>query len=322
MPIFLKLTLFTFFFSTLLLSSELKPLIKLKTSGFVNDFVIDGTTLYAATTSGVIDVFDLYSKKEIEKILLPPVKSGRGEMITPSILSIDYLNKKLLIVSSGAQGRKNIWIYENKQLQKVAHKSREALVRKARFLDDDHYLFVTFDSDVIKYQRTEGYENYHRQMTQSRLSDMVLSEDKRVMVMADESGEVRLIDVNSSEEIALVGAQNLDNIYKIAYQNGTILTGGQDRRVGVYPKDEKPYYLKSDFLVFCVGLCDDGGLGAYSSGFDHDIQLFDVKTRAKLYRLVGHRSVINKIYFLTETIIVSAGDETQILIWQLPSAHR
>jgi len=274
-----------------------------------------------ATTEGVIDVFDLYTKKEIDKIYLPMIKSGRGEMIKSKILSLDYLNRKLLIVSSGSEGRKNIWIYEEGKLERVARKSKDALIKRARFIDDDHYLFATFDSDVISYQRGEEYESYHRHMTQSRLSDIALSEDKSVMVMSDESGEVRLIDVNTSKEIAFVGAQNLDNIYKVVYKNGTILAGGQDRRVAVYVQGEKPYYLKSDFLVFCVGLCDDGRTGAYSSGFEHDIQLFDVRTKRKLYRLVGHHAVINKILFFTETIIISAGDEKQVLIWQLPSAH-
>jgi len=313
--------LFLLLFSSLY-AEALKPLIRLQSSGYVNDFAVDGTTLYLATTEGVVDLFDLMRKVRIGEIVLPDIMSGRGEKVRPKLLSIDYFNGKLLLVSSGAEGRKNIWVYDTDGLRLVAEKSRDALVQEARFIDDEHYLFGTVASEVIRYAEGEQYEQYHRQMTQSRLSDMALSEDKSVMVMADESGEVRLIDVNSSKEIAFLGAENLDNVYKLVYKKGTVLTGGQDRRVGVYVEGQRPYYIKSDFLVYCVGLCDHAKVGAYSSGFDHDIQLFDIATKKKLYRLVGHRSVINKILFFSDTIIISAGDEEEVLIWQLPSGHQ
>jgi len=322
MPFLVRIAFITWLLIPTLFAQDLKPLIRLQVSGFVNDFIVDGATLYVATTEGVVEIFDLYSKKKIDKIVLPLIESGRGEMVVSKVLSIDYLNGKLLLVTSASKGRKNIWIYEDKKLRKVAQKSADALVKKARFLDDENYLFATFDSDVIKYQTQENYEAYHRQMTQSRLSDIALSEDRSVMAMADESGEVRLIDTATSQEIAMVGALNLDNVYKVVFKEGTILTGGQDRRVGVYVKGQKPYYIQSNFLVYCVGICDDAGMGAYSSGFDHDIQLFEIKSKKKIYRLVGHKSVINKILFFTETIIVSAGDEREVLIWQLPKAHR
>jgi len=313
---------FLLFLGPTLSAQDLKPTIRLPTSGFVNDFVINESFLYVATTEGVIDIFDLYKKRRVGEILFPHVTSGRGERVVPKLLSIDYLNKKLLIVSSAENGRKNIWMYEKNHLIRVAEKSSDALVKEARFLDDEHFLFGTIASEIILYQNSENYEQYHQQITQSRLSGLALSEDRSHVIMADESGEVRLIDVKSGKESAFIGAQNLDNVYKVVYKNGTVLTGGQDRRVGVYVAGQKPYYIQSNFLVYCVGLCDDAGMGAYSSGFDHDIQLFDTKSKKKMYRLVGHKSVINKIYFFTETIIVSAGDENEVLIWQLPSGHQ
>lgn len=318
--IYLK-TVLPLLVATSLFSQELKPLIRLETSGYINDFIIDDTKVYAATTEGKVEIFDIYKKEKVGEIVFPLVSSGRGEAVVVRVLSIDKLQNRLLLVTSASKGKKDIWIYTEGGLKRVAQKSADALVKKAQFIDEDHYLFATFASEAILYAQGENYEQYHRQLTQSRLSDMVMSEDKKRMVMADESGEVRLIEVNSSKEIALVGALNVDNIYKIAYKNGTILTGGQDRRVGVYGKGIAPYYLKSDFLVYCVGLCADGGMGAYSRGFDHDIQIFEIKTKKERYRLVGHNSVINKIVFFTETIIVSAGDAEEILIWQLPAGH-
>ena len=58
-----------------------------------------------------------------------------------------------------------------------------------------------------------------------------------------------LLNSKSGKVIKKFKPLNLDNIYKLAYKNGNILTAGQDRRVGVYPKNGTPYYIKSDFFI-------------------------------------------------------------------------
>ena len=87
------------------------------------------------------------------------------------------------------------------------------------------------------------------------MGGMVLSQDKSKMVISDESGAVKVIDVNTSRIEKEYTKEHVDNIYKVAYANGVILTAGQDRRVGVYFTDSgNSYHLKSNFLVYCVGL--------------------------------------------------------------------
>jgi WD40 repeat protein len=149
------------------------------------------------------------------------------------------------------------------------------------------------------------------------MGGMALSSDKKKMVISDESGCVRLIDINSSKVEKTLSSEHVDNIYSVAYADGVILTGGQDRRVGVYHKDGNAYHIKSDFLVYCVGLSPSGKIGAYSSGENNVLQLFNTQNKVKLHRLKGHYATPNKIMFITENLLISSGDEETVYFWKI-----
>lgn len=299
-------------------TKDIKPLFQLKASGLVSDFVIDANKLYAATSQGSIDIFDLETQKVIDRIILKPILTERGELVPAHLFSVDRVDGKTLFVSKGENGYRNVWIYENFELKKLIGEEKKLFVKKAHFAQNGDILLGTFGSDVLLYDETEGYEVYQKHISESALGGMALSVDKKKVLMSDEAGIVRLIDVNSSKVDKIFSSEHVDNIYRVAYQNGTIITAGQDRRVGVYYTDDrKSYHLKSDFLVYCVALSPSGKVGIYSSGTDHKLQLFNIKSREKTLQLIGHHAVVNKIKFINEDLLVSAGDEQDIYIWSL-----
>ena len=51
--------------------------------GFVNDFVIAEGKIYVANDAGTIDIFDLKTKKIINQIVLDPITSRMGQLISP-----------------------------------------------------------------------------------------------------------------------------------------------------------------------------------------------------------------------------------------------
>jgi len=267
--------IFVLLIVSLLQCREITPLFRLETSGLVSDFVLDGNRLYAATDSGSVDIFDLKSRKVIDRIVLDLVPTAKGDKVPARIYSIDRYQGKTLMVSRGATGYRNVWIHQGYRLEKIIDEKKKLFPKKARFIDDDRILFATFGSDIILYERRENYEAYHSHVSDSTLGDIALDSGKRKMVVSDECGTVRVIDVESSNTEASYNRENLDNIYKVAYRKGVILTAGQDRKVGVYLPDGKSYHIKSDFLVYCVALSPSGKTGIYSDGVDHDLQIFD-----------------------------------------------
>ncbi len=137
------------------------------------------------------------------------------------------------------------------------------------------------------------------------------------MVTSSESGQVTLTDVQTGNILKKYKAINLDKVYQVAYKNGTTITAGQDRRVAVYPKEGKSYYIKSDFLVYAVGLSPSGKSGIYSSSEDSDLQLFDIKTGQKTDILVGHYAIPTTIKFYDEKSLLTAGYEDKIFYWRI-----
>jgi WD40 repeat protein len=149
------------------------------------------------------------------------------------------------------------------------------------------------------------------------MGGMILSPDKKKVIISDESGEVRLIDIDTSKVLKTFSSEHVDNIYRVAYANNIIITAGQDRRVGVYRENAKAYHIKSDFLVYAVGLSPSGRTGVYSSGFDHELQLFNTANGSKGDKLIGHYAIPGKILFINENSIISSGDEDRIFFWKL-----
>ncbi|MFA6191117.1 MAG: nitrate reductase [Sulfurimonas sp.] len=313
----LKLVMVFLMFTLSLLAKELHPSATFHSMGSVNSFVVNGEQLYAANNMGIVDVFDIKTQKIINQIALPPLVTATNKLVSQNVISIDYLNGKILIVSIGEHSYRNVWIYEKYELKQIVDESKKLTIKKALFINDEKILFGTFGADIILHDTRENYNLYKSHVTQSTMGGVALNSDKSKMVMSDESGEVRVIDVMSSKVEHVYSSQNLDNVYDVAYNNGVIITAGQDRRVAVYRAGEKDSHIKSHFLVYAVGLSPSGKIGAYSSGDEQNIQLFDTQTKALGDTLVAHKSRITQIWFKNEKEIFSVGSSNDIFYWKL-----
>jgi WD40 repeat protein len=301
----------------LLFARDIKPTFVLKSKGFVNDFVIDGIYLYVAHDEGSVEVFDLSSRKLVGEIFIKPTYDQLGQKIVSKVLSVDRFKNKTLMVTTTFSGYRNIWIHDGKELKQIINTDKKMTIKEANFIDSENMVFGTLGYDLIKYTLKDNYTTYKKHPEQSFFSDMQMSSDKKSFASSSESGKVTITDTKSGKLIKEYDSLNVDNVYKVAYRNGHIITAGKDRRVGVYPKDEKPYYIRSDFLVYCVGISLDGKTGIYSSGEDNNLQLFDIKSGNKTHKLIGHDAVPSTIKFFDENGLFSAGYENNIYYWHI-----
>ena len=302
--------------SNLVNAQIIKPIYKFKASGFVNDFVVNKNKLYIATDRGIVDVYDLKSKKIINQIALNPLETGHGKLVDAIISSIDVVDDKVLILSRTMSGYKNVWLYEKHKLRLIIDESKYLAIKEARFIDNEKMMFSTLGADVILHDFSESYNMYRTHISDSSIGDYKLSQDKKTMAMADESGAVTIVNVADSKILKQPTPQNLDNIYHIAYENGVVLTAGQDRRVGVYPKNGSPYYIKTSFLVYCVGLSPSAKVGVYTKGEKNVLQLFNPQTKQNLHSLVGHKGIVNQIKFTKENEFYSSDRGEHVYFWK------
>ncbi len=307
------------FFLTILIvhSKEIHPTYKLKSMGIVNDFVVVKNKIYIANNEGTVDIFDLNSGKIIEQIVLNPLTTKLNKLVPQNIISVDVINDKVLLVSIGNSAYRNVWIYENHTLTQKIDESQKLTIKEARFIDDEKIFLATFASEIILHDTAEQYNLYNKHISQSTMGDIVLSEDKKTVFISDESGEVQLRELESSKLLKTFSSQNVDNVYHIAYAKGILITAGQDRRVAVYQDGIKDYHIKSDFLVYCVGISPSSKVGVYSKGEKSNLQLFDTKNGRKTDELVGHSGIVNQIKFINENELFSSDRGYYVYYWEL-----
>ena len=214
-----------------------------------------------------------------------------------------------------------VWVHDakkpvNEQLMQIIDEKRKLMPKRAFFSADGKIVLGTIGSDIVLYDSNEAYKVYDTHISESTMGGMALSSDKKKMVISDESGAVRFIDINSSKVEKTLTSEHVDNIYSVAYSQDIILTAGQDKRVGIYSKDHA-FHIKSDFLVYCVGISPSAKVGVYSSGMEHDLQLITTKDGKKTDCLVGHKATPTKVMFTSENTLISAGDEYTIYFWKL-----
>jgi WD40 repeat protein len=298
-------------------ANRIEPLYKLHASGMVYDMVIDSGRLYAATDAGRVDIFDIASRKIVNRIELPGIKDFMGDLIASKIYSVDVLKDSILMVSAGKSGYRNVYLYDGKVLKKVIDSQIELTIKEARFIDKDRILLGLLGNELILYQISSGKQLYKVQMSPSHFNDLALNEDRSKVATADESGVVYILNVADGKTVQILSGQNVDNIYKIDFKKGVVITAGQDRRCAVYRSDRKAYYLPGTFLIYAAGLSPSGKTGLFAANMENEVQVFNTKTKSKIAMLGGHNATLTCFAFLNETELFSAAEENDILFWKL-----
>ena len=298
---------------------EIHPFFKIKTSGAITDFVIHAKSVILSTDAGTIETYNVASGKQLDFIQLPLMKDFMGDPVPTKIFSIDLLGLKMLTVTQGNHGFRNLIIFENGQPEELINAEKDKMmIKKARWVHNNTIMLGLMSNDIVLFDVTKKQVLCEINISPYTFSDFSLTEDKQYAFTADESGIVHKIYINDCELIENYAGINVDNIYQIVYKNGIVITAGQDRRVGVYNTiSGDDYYLQENFLVYSVALNSDGSIGAYSATEDNSISIFMTATRSETCVLVGHQSVITKMAFIDKRTLLTVADDHYLMIWKI-----
>lgn len=298
-------------------AKEIKPLDRLHASGMVYDMVIDNGKLYAATDAGKVDIFDTVTKQIVNKIELPGVKDFMGDLIETKVYSVDVLSGRVMMVTAGEAGYRNVYLHDGQAFKKIIDSQMKLTIKEGRFIDEDTILLGLMSNELILYKISASKQIYKVQMSPSHFDDLALNEDKSKVATADESGEIFILNVDDGKKVQTLSGQNVDNVYKIDFKQGVVITAGQDRRCAVYRPDSPAYYLRGSFLIYAAGLSPSGKIGLYAANMENEVQVFNTRTKSKLFVLKGHNATLTCFAFLNETELFSAAEESDILFWKL-----
>ncbi|MDD3475872.1 MAG: WD40 repeat domain-containing protein [Sulfurimonas sp.] len=302
--------IFAFLLSSLLATTIKEPIAHFVASGSVVDMLYKDGKLYCATDASSVDIFDFETKKLINKIEVKKILDFMGETIDSKVYSVDAIEDKILLLSQDKNGFRRVHIYQNGVLRVLFDYSKGLTVAKAKFLDANTLLLALLSNELISYDIAKNSQNYSIQVSGAKFSDFVLNEERSEVVVADESGNLKIHSTKDGLFLKLLADQNLDNVFQVDYKKGIIATAGQDRRMVIYaPKFNSAYYSESKFLIYSVGLSPSGKIVGYASDENNNVTLQNTITKANLGKFGGNKMTLSKILFISENDFLVGSDD-------------
>jgi len=293
-----------------LFGGDLKPKKIIKLDSVAMDMIIQGSRLFACSANG--DVYEI-EKKAKKLYSLPHFTTPFGEKRAQKAFSLAVSPSLDTFVIAAEDGR--LYIGKNGIIKQSGF-STNSVIKKVALLSDNLALIGLVSSQVTLFDISKNRVVYSTQIGSSPFSDMALSSDKKSLATVGEAGFVYILDAASGKQKALYKNINLDNIYKVDYQNGALITAGQDRRATfLTDKGVVKTRFDADFLVYSVALSPLASKAAVAINDQNDIAIFDTLTKSKVATAKGHNATLNRIVFLSETEFASSADENRILIW-------
>ncbi len=298
-------------------AKDLKPIKEIQMHGNVMDIVIKNDILYAGTTAGMLEMYDIKNDRFIGSVGLKKIHDFMGDLMEPKVYAVDVMDGRKLLLAEGENGVRELYIHENNTTTKVLAK-HELTMQKARFIDKNHVFIGLLSNEILLFDLDTKKILYLKQLSESKFSDFALNEERTQAVVSCESGINYLVSTKDGKLIKELKGANKDNVFKVDYKKNRVSTAGQDRVGAVYDIETGSYKtFRSDFLIYATGLSPDANLAAFAFSIDNDIAVFDLSTDTKHYTLKGQKSTLNTIVFYDERTIFSGSDDRYIMKWKL-----
>ncbi len=241
-----------------------------------------------------------------------------GDIIDSKVYSVDVIKDKVLLLSQAKEGARRVHIYTNDSLNLIIPYSEKLLIAKAKFLDENTILLALLGSELISYDVKNKKINYRTQVSQSKFSNFALNETKTQVVVADESGDLKIYNTKDGVFVKKLSGQNLDNVFQVDYKNSIIATAGQDRKVVIYDtKSNSAYYKMGSFLIYSAGLSPSAKLAGYSSDENNNVTVFNTSTQSILGVFGGNKMTLTNILFINEEEFLVSSDDNTINLYKI-----
>ncbi|KAB7887995.1 WD40 repeat domain-containing protein [Poseidonibacter ostreae] len=315
---FIKAAIFLVLFLFTLNAKDINPSYTYLASGGITDLVIKNGKLYVATKASKVDIFDINTKEKISSITLPKIKDFMGDEINSKIYSVDVFEDSILILSQGSKGGRAIHLYKNSKLTEIISAKKRMFIARAKFINKSKIVFSLLSNELYLYDLENKKQLLETQISQSKFSNFVLSEDKKRIVIADESGILQMLDTDTLKILEVFKKQNLDNVFQVDLKNDIILTAGQDRRAAVFSIKEKTAYHKdATFLIYSAGLSPSGEIAGIASTENNEVKVFNTKTQRDLSMLKGNNTTLTNIVFINEKEVFVTSDDERINYYKI-----
>jgi len=293
-----------------------EPIKKYKAHGAVVDMLINNNKLYLSTDAGTVDIFDIKTAKNIKTIKVEKIKDFVGDEVDSKVYSVDVLGTSTLVLSQTSGGFRRVDIHVDGKRERVIDAKDHLAIAKAKFLNKETIIIADLSNEISSFNIKTKQKNWSFQASGAKFSNFVLDEKREQIVIADESGDLKIHATKDGKFIKKLAGKNLDNVFQVDFKNGVIATAGQDRRVVIY-EPYSAYYKTAPFLIYSVGLSPSGKRVGYSSDENNNVTVFDTKTKQDLATLNGNRMTLTNIIFMNENEIFISSDDSTVNYYKI-----
>ena len=295
-----------------LFAVDITPTKTFRVNGNINDVVYKKGMIYVGTASGKVDVVDIKTGKITKEISMAQIKDFMGDTIDSEVFSVDESNGRILILSQDLNGYTRLDIEENKKLLHLLDKKDKLYITKAKFVTKERVLLGLLSNVYILYDIEKRKILWQKQITMSKFSNFALNDSKTEVATADESGDINIVSLENGEIRKHFAGINKDEVFGIDWKKNIIITGGKDKKVGLYDANSFSTYEKAyNFFIYSVALSSDAKTAAASFNDKNDVALFDVASKANKGKLVKNSSKTVSILFINDNkeVIVAANND-------------
>jgi len=305
-------------FVILLHAVDLKPIKTYVANGGINDMVYSDEKLYVGTSKSCVDIIDFKSGNIVKEITLSKITDFMGDVIDSEVFSIDAFDKKILILSQDKNGYSRVDLFYDGKLEHILDKKDELYIVKAKFVGKDKVLFALLSNVYMLYDTKRKKVLWEEQITMSKFSNYALNSDKTKVATTDESGDVNVVFVADGKKVKKYNGINKDEVFGLDWKKDLIVTGGKDRKVGIYATTSGVVSQKEySFFIYSVGISPDAKAVAISVDDKNNVVVFDRDTKEEKYKLVGNKSKISAIIFIDEKRLLVASNDTTVNLYKL-----
>ena len=307
--------LLLFLVSVSLYGGIITPKKTIKTSSPILDMVLYDKTVWAGSSNGEVIHFDAKGKI-LSTVTLTSRVDSWGEKMIPKVMSLDISLDGSTVAAGSDDGK--IFLIRNQKIVSTSYMTY-GVIKKIAFISDKRLMIALLSNEVVWFDIDTNKVVKTISVGTSPLSDMALTKDKKIAAVAGEAGVISLIDTANMRVMRQIRGGNVDNIYDLDIQNGSVITAGQDRRAILYTMDGKSYVrYNGSFLIYAAALSPNAGVMGAALDEENRLSFYNTQTRQKIATAKGHTATLNRIVFIDEKNVVSCADENKILYWELP----
>lgn len=296
---------------------ELQPKLELKIKHEISSLELQEDTLFVSTTQGALLVYDIKNPQNPilkQTITLPTYKDFFDNSYKPKIYNtVTNTQGEILIIAANGNSTRDIFLQKNGKLELLLEDQN---IAKAVWISPVEVIFGFLSHEIALFNVVTKTFIYQNQITSSSFSDMLYNAKDRILYTTGESGAIYLINPESGALIEKISNINKDRVFQIAFGGDKLVSAGNDRRVGVYTLESgtkltRTYSLKTSFLVYSVGISQNGENIAYMSDEFGDITIANSHNlNAPKIILKGINGVANSIFFHKDFVIVGCDGDT------------